>query len=56
MTAYWVVVSALLVLGVDRFAVWEAPGDAKFTAGLLGAMVLALLVHWGVVQTVALRR
>ncbi len=55
LSVYWIVVVGALLLGFDQLIGADETVGMKWVIGVLGAAVAALLVHWGVLQTVALR-
>jgi hypothetical protein len=53
---YWIVVVGVLLLGFDWLVTSGEPLTTKWLIGIVGAALGGLLVHWGVMQTVALRQ
>ena len=54
-TVYWIVVVGGLLAGFHWVVTSSEPASTKWMMGLVGGALAGLLVHWGVVQTVALR-
>jgi len=52
---YWVALVGGLLLGFELLVEANEPVGSKWMIGLVGSALAGLLVHWGVVQTVALR-
>ena len=54
-SVYWVVVAAAVAFGVDALVTSEEGTGTKWLIGIVGGLIAGLLVHWGALQTVALR-
>ncbi len=55
MVAYWVVLVSAVVYGLETLIFSDHEVATKWMIGIVGGLISGLLVHWGVLHTVALR-
>ena len=53
--AYWIVLIGGALWGFDALITSEHALGTKWLIGIVGGLIAGLMVHWGTIQTVALR-
>ena len=54
-TVYWLVLLAAIAFGIEWLVNGSLPSDETAAIAIVGALIAAVLVHWGVLQSLGLR-